>query len=267
MCLLLFAYKTHPKYKLILVANRDEFYNRSTQEAHFWKENTDVLAGKDLVAGGTWLGINKKGYFSALTNFRDGTNNNQNALSRGNLTKNYLLNGGDPLSYLFRTQFQATKYNGFNLLVADKDNLMYYSNQEKIIKTLHSGVYGLSNHLLDTEWGKLTRGKEKLSGYIKNKDLDTTSLLNFMNDTTPASVLPNTGVPIEWEKMLSPMFIKSPKYGTRCSTAILWDYEDNIIFEERNYIIDKINSNILDNDILNNNISFDFYDKKFNCKQ
>ena len=259
MCLLLFAYKAHPKYKLILVANRDEFYKRNTQEAHFWEENIDVLAGKDLVAGGTWLGINKKGYFAALTNFRDGTNTNQNALSRGLLTKNYLLNGGDPLSYLFRTQFQASKYNGFNLLVGDKDNLMYYSNQEKIIKTLHSGVYGLSNHLLDTNWEKVTRGKEKLSGYIKNKDLSTTSLLDLMNDATPASVLPNTGVPLEWEKMLSPMFIKSQEYGTRCSTAILWDYNDNIIFEERNYNINNITADIM------NNISFDFSDRKFIC--
>ena len=259
MCLLLFAYKTHPKYKLILSANRDEFYNRNTQEAHFWEENTDVLAGKDLVAGGTWLGINKNGYFAALTNFRNGQNTTKNALSRGFLTKNYLLNGGDPISYLFRTQFQASKYNGFNLLVADKDNLMYYSNQEKIIKTLHSGVYGLSNHLLNTDWEKVTRGKEKLSEYIKNEDLDTKSLLDFMSDATPASVLPSTGVPLEWEKTLSPMFIRSPEYGTRCSTAILWDYDDNIIFDERNYIIDKIN-----NDILYKNITLDFYDKKFN---
>ncbi len=261
MCLILFAYKTHPKYKLILVANRDEFYKRNTQEAHFWEENTDILAGKDLVAGGTWLGINKKGYFAALTNFRDGNTQNidKNLLSRGFLTKNYLKNGGDPLSYLFRTQFQATKYNGFNLLVADRDNLMYYSNQERIIKTLHSGIYGLSNHLLNTPWEKVTLGKEKLAEYIKNEDLNTTSLLNLMNDATPATVLPDTGVPLEWEKILSPMFIKSPEYGTRCSTAILWDYEDNIVFDERNY---KIN-NDLDN--ISNDILIDFSDKKFNC--
>jgi uncharacterized protein with NRDE domain len=239
MCLIIFGLKAHPRYKLVMIANRDEFYARPSLEAHFWEENAQVLAGKDLQAGGTWLGVHKKGRFSALTNYRDPKNIKENAPSRGDLITNYLLDNIDPLKYMFQVQLKAAQYNGFNLLVGDSEDVFYYSNYSKSIQKVSSGVHGLSNHLLDTYWYKVALGKEKLENYLNNhQELKVLELLDLLEDESKPedeSHIQQTGLSIEQEKMLSSMFIRSPLYGTCCSTVFLWDNNDEITFVEKTY--------------------------------
>jgi len=239
MCLIIFGLEAHPQYKLVLIANRDEFYARPSMAAHFWEEHPHLLAGKDLQGGGTWLGINKKGKFSALTNYRDPLNIRTDTPSRGELNTNYLLGDADPLKYMFRVQFKASQYNGFNLLTGDKDDLFYYSNYSKSIQKINQGIFGLSNHLLNADWYKIGLGKEKLENYLQNNEnLDITDLLAIMNDESKPEdeKVQQTGLSLEQEKMLSSMFIRSPKYGTCCSTVLLWDRKNHITFAERTYI-------------------------------
>ncbi|MGD1842922.1 MAG: NRDE family protein [Thermonemataceae bacterium] len=238
MCLIVIANEVHPQYKTILVANRDEFYERDTQAIHFWEESPNLLAGKDLVAGGTWIGVTKEGKLAAITNYRDPKRILDDAPSRGHLTKNYLQNDWEPLKYLMRMQFRAAEYNGFNLILGDKEDLFYYSNYERIIKKMDAGIFGLSNHLLDTPWPKVERAKQKIKDYLlTHQSLVISDLFALMKDTHQPEdeALPHTGVPLEWERILSSMFIKSPKYGTRSSTVILWDYSDHITMADRVY--------------------------------
>ncbi len=170
MCLLIFALNYHPDYKLVLLANRDEFYARPTAKAHEWDCAGKVIAGKDLQAGGTWLGIDKKGRFSAITNYRDPKNIKTEAPSRGELVQNYLLSQTDPLKYMFQVQFKAQNFNGFNLLVGNREDIFYYSNYAKSIQKIGDGIHGLSNHLLNTYWYKVGLGKEKLENYLNQNE-------------------------------------------------------------------------------------------------
>jgi uncharacterized protein with NRDE domain len=240
MCIILFAINQHPKYKFILAANRDEFYNRPTAYANFWAENPDVLAGKDLVCGGTWLGVTKNGRFAAVTNFR-APNQPKGELSRGNLVKDFLFGNETPNQYLQQIQADKASFTGFNLLVGELSNevnLSYYSNISDEIIALNSGIYGLSNHLLDTNWQKVKSGKTKLQNSLNN--LSTDNLLEILADKTQAKDedLPNTGVGIERERILSPIFIETPIYGTRCSTVLSVEHSNNVEFIERNYKIE-----------------------------
>ncbi|WP_420582225.1 NRDE family protein [Reichenbachiella sp.] len=223
MCLILFAWKKHPSYDLIVTANRDEFYNRPTQAASLWPEQPTLLAGKDLTAGGTWMGVTKTGKFAALTNYRDIANINDHAPSRGDLTKDYLIQNHKPKTYLEKLKSEQIPYNGFNLLIGDQNSLWYYNNINYEIKPLEPGIYGLSNALLDDPWPKVEAGKQKLGELIQNDALTADSLLKIIQDKTIALdiKLPNTGVPLEWERALSAMFITMENYGTRCSTTLL----------------------------------------------
>jgi uncharacterized protein with NRDE domain len=238
MCVIFLAINQHSKYKLVLAANRDEFYERPTAQADFWVENENVLAGIDLVHGGTWLGVTKSGRFAAVTNFRD-PNQLKGKLSRGNLVKDFLLGEDSPNAYLQQIQADKDNYTGFNLLVGKLQNdviVSYYANTSDEIIDLKSGFYGLSNHLLDTDWHKVRSGKLKLQDSLN--EVSTDKLFEILADKTQADVedLPNTGVGIERERILSPVFIETPVYGTRCSSLILVDNADNITFIERNYI-------------------------------
>ncbi len=236
MCLIFISLKEHPSYKLIVAANRDEFYNRKTAAADFWKEHPNVLGGRDLEAGGSWLAMNKQGGLSMITNFRDPKNINVNAPSRGALVSDYLTSPNDPESYLKSLAPSAKQFNGFNLLVGATDGLWYLSNYRDGIENLSPGIHGLSNHLLDTPWPKVENGKVKfrelISSPFKPKDL-----FEFLfNDTTAEDdKLPDTGVGLELERVLSSMFIRSPGYGTRCSTVILVDHSGHVFFAERLY--------------------------------
>ena len=237
MCLIVFAYKSHPKYKFIFAANRDEFYDRPTEQADYWKDHPELLAGKDLQAGGTWMGITKRGRFAAVTNYRDLTNINENAPSRGMLTLDYLNNDIPTEEYYEKLKPSLQDYNGFNLIFGSVDELFYFSTNTKSLEKLKPGIYGLSNATLNTEWYKVKKSKGVLSVLLKHDKVHPWELLNLLNDTQKAKdeELPNTGVDKEWEKVLSSIFIQSPKYGTRSSTAVVVDVENNVRFAEKSF--------------------------------
>ena len=235
MCLITFAYKMHPKYRLIVIANRDEFYARPTAAANWWNEHPNLLAGKDLKGQGTWLGTTKNGRFSALTNHRNGFSEKPNAPSRGDLVKDFLLSQDKTTEHLTKIAQTAESYNGYNLLTFDGETLGYFSNQIETPQILEKGIYGLSNGILNTPWQKLNKAVSGLENLMKAKDFSIEKAFEMMQNKVIASdeKLPNTNIPIEWERILSAMYIETPDYGTRCSTIFLLDYEGNIHFEER----------------------------------
>lgn len=238
MCLIVFAYKSHPKYDLIFATNRDEFYKRPTQAARFWDDHPDVLAGKDLTAGGTWMGINRGGQFAALTNYRDPSITKEHPPSRGHIVLDYLSQTQNTDSYLETLHQRASSYMGFNILTGTPDALLHYSNQEQKINRVEPGVHGLSNHLLDTPWPKVKQAKSDLATVIKKDTLsDEEALFNILKNDHEASdaKLPQTGIPYDLEKRVSPIFIKSEDYGTRSSTILLIDKQGNVTFEERRF--------------------------------
>ena len=233
MCLITFAYKAHPKYRFILAANRDEFYSRPTTAVDWWKDHSEILGGRDLQALGTWMAMNKNGRFAAVTNFRDIKNINSNAQSRGDLPVNFLIGNKSPDEYASSIHRDGKKYNGFNLLVMSEE-MTHVSNYDESINSLEPGVYGLSNALLDTPWPKVVKSKEALKKLIE-KDFSTKDLIETMQDETTAADenLPETGLDYAREKALSAMCIRTPDYGTCCSTAITIDYDGNVDFMER----------------------------------
>ena len=224
MCLILIAYRVHPGYELLVAANRDEFHHRPTAPLAFWGDSPQVLAGRDLKEGGAWMGFTRTGRFAALTNYRDPSHVLPDAPSRGYLVRDYLQGVESACDYLDRLTSCAPAYNGFNLLLGDETGLYYYSNRAGGVQALTPGVYGLSNHLLDTPWPKLQRGRNALWRVLDHGSEPTPdALLSLLTDRTPApdAELPSTGVPLEWERWLSPIFIDAPGYGTRSSTALL----------------------------------------------
>lgn len=237
MCLILFAYNVHPSYRLILAANRDEFYDRPSMPADFWSKRPQVLAGLDLKEKGTWLGVTKEGKFAAITNYRDPASWKDQAPSRGKLVSRFLTGHSGADQYLKKISAQASQYNGFNLLLGDADELFVYSNRGEA-QRLSAGIYGLSNRLLDTPWPKVTRGKKLLKAALtkKGKELEE-ALFTMLGDrhVPPDSQLPETGVELEWERILSPMFIASPVYGTRSSTILLIAKNRRVKFIEKVY--------------------------------
>jgi uncharacterized protein with NRDE domain len=240
MCLIFAAVNYHPVYKLIVAANRDEFYSRKTAPANYWTDYPHVLGGRDLQAGGTWMGMTKNGKISMLTNYRDPLHIKSNAPSRGFLVADYLEKDVDAKSYL--TSIEPSKYNGFNLIMGDVDNLWYLSNYKEGITKLDNGLYGLSNHLLDTPWPKVVKGKMKLAPILGRSDVKASDLMEFLYDTEVATEnLPNTGVSADLERALSSMFIKTPNYGSRCSTVVLVDHENHVRFSERVYDLTTFN--------------------------
>jgi uncharacterized protein with NRDE domain len=237
MCSIFFAYNAHPRYQLILAANRDEFYERPTARAAFWQDAPEILAGRDLVYQGTWLGVTRNGRFSAVTNYRDASAPTGN-LSRGNLVGDFLRGTETPENYLRKIQENAGNYSGFNLLVGEFGaETGYFSNRGDRIKMLESGIYGLSNHLLDTPWQKVTRGKAALKNLIEKEDFAAESLFEILIDTTEAADadLPDTGIGQARERLLSSIFIETPIYGTRSSTVLLIETGGKVSFTERAY--------------------------------
>lgn len=229
MCLILFAYKKHPKYQLIIAANRDEFYKRPTAPAHFWEDAPEILAGRDLEKMGTWMGVTKDGRFSALTNYRNPRENGEGKKSRGELVSGALQYQGDLKSYMEELAQQDASYPGYNLLAGDLNELFYYSNIGKKLMAIEPGIYGVSNHLLNSNWPKVQRGKEGLERIIA---LDKSSMIEDLfsllanAEQAPDEILPKTGVSLEMERMLSPLFIKSEEYGTRSSTVVFMSAQE-----------------------------------------
>lgn len=238
MCLILIAYKVSAKYPLVMAANRDEFYNRPTARMDWWKDK-GLLAGKDLKGGGTWLGLSNTGNFSALTNYREGSYNDPDAPTRGTLVLDYLEGSGNVSDYYQKISPKVFQYNGFNLLLGALENLHYLSNRDKSgLQVLPPGVHGLSNHLMNSPWQKVTKGKERLQRIVgKRKIVDKEALFRMLRnrETAADEVLPETGIPYIWEKRLSSMFIESEIYGTRVSTVVMVDKEGKVEVEERAY--------------------------------
>lgn len=235
MCLILFAYNVHPRYNLIVAANRDEAYGRPTAPAHFWEERSDILAGRDLEKMGTWMGVTRSGRFAALTNFRNPNENAAGKRSRGELVADFLKETGSPEDYLQTTAAKSLDYPGYNLLAGNVNELFYYSNVGTSMEKIEPGVHGVSNHLLNTNWPKVRHGKAGLSKIIEEDQADMADqLFSHLENADPAPdhLLPSTGVPLEWERILSPMFIKSEGYGTRSSTVIMMN-NNEIFFKER----------------------------------
>ncbi len=239
MCLINFAYQKEGKYKLVLAANRDEFYERPTESAGFWEDHPDILAGRDLEQMGTWMGVTKTGRFAALTNYRNPRETREGKYSRGNIVKDFLAGSDAPRDYLETLHLKKDHFQGFNILVGTVDELYYYSNYDSDIRKLESGIYSLSNALLDTPWPKTERGKAGISSCAAadGEEVMHECLFDMLADEKRArdDELPDTGVPLEWERSLSPVFIKRPEYGTRASTLVTIDRKNGITFIERTF--------------------------------
>ncbi|MGE0084821.1 MAG: NRDE family protein [Desulfococcaceae bacterium] len=238
MCLILFLYDIRKDYRLVLGANRDELYERWTAPLDFWEESPDILAGRDLKGGGTWMGITRSGRFAALTNYRDPASLRANAPSRGELVSGFLRSRVSPSDYMEKLQSAGHRYNGFNLILGDRQDLFYYSNRGDGVQKLGPGLYGLSNRFLDTPWPKLEKGKAGFSQLGEQKEPDPEEIFHILGDrsTAPDDQLPETGVSREWERMLSSMFIHSPVYGTRSSSALLISQKGEVCFAERTFV-------------------------------
>ncbi|MFL6518195.1 MAG: NRDE family protein [Bacillus sp. (in: firmicutes)] len=244
MCLILFAYQVHPDYKLIVAANRDEFLQRSTAKAHYWQDSPDILAGRDLEKMGTWMGVTTAGRFAALTNYRDPKEVTEGKKSRGELVEDAMKYKGNIKDYMKNLVEKKDLYPGYNLLAGDGAELYYYSNRGQEPQKLVPGIYGVSNHLLNTDWPKVKKGKEGMSNIIKRRPEDIIEqLLALLQnaDRAPDELLPNTGVSIEWERMLSPLFIESENYGTRSSTVMLMS-DKEIQYVERVFTMENISN-------------------------
>ena len=235
MCVLFIAYRKHPRHPLIVLANRDEFYDRPTASAARWEDHPNVTAGRDLVAGGTWLGVAPGGRFAAVTNFR-GPHRPNGAVSRGRLVADFLIGDAGAEEYIASVEHDADNYSGFNLVVADRDDLYYFSNAaEERAQRLAPGVYGLSNHLLNTPWPKVSSGLAAFERLIDNEEISKEAAFALLADETLAADndLPDTGIGLDKERLLSSIFIHSPIYGTRSSTIVLADSDGNLELDER----------------------------------
>ncbi len=235
MCLIALAWRAHVDYPLVVVANRDEHFDRPTAPAHWWDDAPDLLAGRDLRSGGTWLGMTRSGRFAALTNFRDPQRIRLDAASRGALVVD-ALRGADPAAASARMLARRDDYNPFNLLIFDGESLLAVESEANRIVRLTPGVHGLSNHLVDTPWPKLACARERLIRALAH--LPTIGpLLGTLRDDRPApdAALPDTGIPKTWERMLSSCFIRAPGYGTRSTTTILVDRHGQCRFIEQSW--------------------------------
>lgn len=235
MCLILLAYDCHPRYKLVVTTNRDEYYSRPTQSARFWPENPAILAGKDLIKDGTWTGITTTGRFAAVTVYREVSNYPAHLPSRGLLAANYLASHEAPEVYLDRLVNESADYKGYSLLVGTFDALFYLSNRENTVRKLAKGLHGLSNNLLDVPWPKVSKGIKSLADCLQQEEIKVEHLFAIMaNRECPDDRdLPDTGVGLERERMLGAACIVSPNYGTRATTVILVDRNNNVEFWER----------------------------------
>jgi len=235
MCLILFAYNIHPEYPLVLAANRDEFYRRQSLPAHWWQDHPDILAGKDLDGGGTWMGISRSGRLAAVTNVREGVPREGTYRSRGELPLTCLNNTTveDRLTDLLMSVKDA--YRGFNLLFGTLKKLYFFSNRNNTVQQLEPGIHGLSNASLNTPWPKVRQGKEQLALLLNQPVPDVQALFDLLADdrTVPDHHLPETGVDLEWERLLSAIHIRSEDYGTRSSSVLMIDAQGNASLHEK----------------------------------
>lgn len=232
MCLIVFAWKLLPSTPLIVAGNRDEFYDRPAVPAAWWENSPKVYAGKDLRAGGTWLGIASQdgpgsptAKFAAITNIRAPSEKRTDAPSRGHLVSDYLTGDTGAAEYVELIRPNAHAYNGFNLLLGDQDKLIWFSNRhqddERNGRPLQPGIYGISNAALDTPWPKVVRTKAEFASLLCQRAPEDAYFEMLSNSTqAPDCRLPDTGVSFDMERLLSSAFIESPTYGTRSSSLV-----------------------------------------------
>lgn len=238
MCLLSFAINCHPRYRLVLAANRDEQFARPTAAARFWDDAPQILAGRDLEAGGTWLGVSGNGRLAALTNYYGPDEYAPDKLTRGWLIRDFLAGDQSPEGYFEHLKLTGDRYNGFGLVFGDSTGLTYYTNRGPSVRAISSGVHGLSNHLLDTHWPKVVTIKSGLRHVIATADIiDPEELFSLLSDRTiyPDQALSDTAVGAERDRTLSSIFVSREEFGTRCSTIILIDRDNRMTFLERSF--------------------------------
>jgi uncharacterized protein with NRDE domain len=235
MCLVLFAYKCHHEFPIVVAANRDEFYDRPTEPMYFWDDYPQILAGRDLKEMGTWMGVTTTGKFAALTNFRNPRESNSVKTSRGVIVANFLKEDWTVAEYAENLKNNRFIYNGYNVIFGNQEELYYYSNVSNDFKKLKPGIYGVSNHLLDSPWPKVRIGKQKLSACINEGKVNDDYLFSILESKEKPLdwELPDTGVGTEWERTLSPIFISSEMYGTRASTIVKMSTSGQVEVAER----------------------------------
>jgi uncharacterized protein with NRDE domain len=241
MCLILFAWQAHPRYPLVLAANRDEFHQRPTAKADFWAQEPDLLAGRDLQAGGTWLGVTRAGRFAAVTNYREPlAPEDPLERSRGELVTDYLIGGQAPLRHAQALLASASLYRGFNLLLGAPGSLAYVSNRSAHAADVTAGCHGLSNHLLDTEWPKVRVGRARLERLLQEDSVASEALLDLLADRAlaPGDMPQDAGDGAIRRHLMTHNFIVSPVYGTRSSTVVLLDSSGGVEFVERRFAAD-----------------------------
>lgn len=235
MCLIVLAIGQHPRFPLVLAANRDEFHARPAKQAHWWPDKPDILGGRDLQAGGTWLALHRNGRFATVTNYRDAEPPSPRHRSRGHLVTDFLESDLEPSAFLETVDENA--YAGFNLIVGRATKVAYLSNREEGTRTLGPGTYGLSNALLDGPWHKVESSKRRLSNLLDSGDINETSIMRLMNDRekAPVSEVDIGRLDFGTAHAITAPFIVLPDYGTRCTTAVLADSEGSWHFTERRF--------------------------------
>lgn len=233
MCLIVVGWHAHPDYPLVVAANRDEFYARPTAAAGRWPEAPQIIGGLDLEAGGTWLGITENGRFAAVTNVRE-PGMAKGRLSRGALTRDFLLSEKSASDAI--DAIDGSAYSGFNLLLGDGEALYYHSNRDGKPRALPPGIYGLSNHRLDSPWPKLLKARERFALALKKLPDESEFFAILADDEIVADhELPETGVSLDWERLLSAIFVRSENYGTRASTLLWRNTHGEISLHERSF--------------------------------
>jgi uncharacterized protein with NRDE domain len=238
MCLILFAARAHPKFPLVVAANRDESYARPAAPAGFWEDDPLVCGGRDLLHGGTWLGLSRAGRFAAITNYRQRPRPARGVHSRGGITRDFLTGAQAPGAYVREVERRAAIYTGFSLIVGDLSELWFYSNRGNGPQRVTPGVHGLSNHLLDEPWPKVRSGIAALEALLRADEAQLTdTLFTVLADREPAPdhLLPSTGLELERERAASASFIPGETYGTRASTVILVGSDGRVVYLERRF--------------------------------
>lgn len=239
MCLILFGFRAHRQFPLVVAANRDEHHDRPAAPAGFWDDHPDIYGGRDLEKGGTWMGLHTSGRFSAITNFRAGKPGPAAPRSRGELVSGFLAGEAGAADYLRAASARDGEYNPYSLLAGDPDALYFHSNRMPGPLTVTPGIHGLSNHLLDTPWPKVVAGINAMASALAGDDPDSISALLFAmladREAAPEAQLPDTGIGSQRERELSPPFIAGDRYGTRTSTVLLVSRSGEVFFHEKRF--------------------------------
>lgn len=233
MCLIIVGWQLDAAYPLIVAANRDEFHNRPSAACGHWPDDTAIIGGRDLEAGGTWLGLTTGGRFAAVTNVRE-PGVAKGPRSRGELTADFLRSTASAKD--FSASIRPDDYSGFNLLLGDGESLVYLSNRDGAPRVLSPGIYGMSNHRLDTPWPKLVEARNRFTLGVRDLP-DDAALFDLLADRRVAddAALPSTGVSLDWERRLSAIFVLSENYGTRASTVLWFDKTGASRIRERSF--------------------------------